>query len=115
MTEITINGKQYPVIFNMDAMMKFERVLDKSFFACNLNTLQSKIALIVGSILAANENANIKQEDLIGDKTFEEVKEIAEAGNVVIRLVAEYMKIPNIVAESEDEENQPQEGEHVKN
>ena len=42
---ITINGKQYPVIFDMQTIMNFEEVTSgKSFFTENLTTLKPPAA-----------------------------------------------------------------------
>ena len=55
--EITINGKQYPVIFDMQTIMNFEEVTGgKSFFTENLTTLKNRIALIIAAVTAADEN-----------------------------------------------------------
>ena len=116
MTEITINGKQFPVVFNMNAMMKFEEVINDSFFTANLYTLKNKIALIVSAVVEANPNAAITEDDLIGDKTIEEITEIIKAANIVLGLVAEYLHLPDVVANADDEvDDQPQEGDQVKN
>ena len=95
--EITINGKQYPVIFDMQTIMNFEEVTSgKSFFTENLTTLRNRIALIIAAVTAADENTTLEVKDLVGSRTLEDVQEIIAAYNIIDSLAAEFFKIPEI-------------------
>ena len=95
--EITINGKQYPVIFDMQTIMNFEEVTGgKSFFTENLTTLKNRIALIIAAVTAADEDTTLEVKDITGERTMAEVQQIIAAYNVIDALAAEFFKIPEI-------------------
>ena len=95
--EITINGKQYPVIFDMQTIMNFEEVTSgKSFFTENLMTLKNRIALIIAAVTAADENTQLEVKDITGNHSMAEVQQIIAAYAVIDSLAAEFFKIPEI-------------------
>lgn len=95
--EITINGKQYPVIFDMQTIMNFEEVTSgKSFFTENLTTLKNRIALIIAAVTAADENTQLEVKDITGNRSMAEVQQIIAAYTVIDSLAAEFFKIPEI-------------------
>lgn len=95
--EITINGKQYPVIFDMQTIMNFEEVTSgKSFFTENLTTLKNRIALIIAAVTAADENTSLEVKDITGNRSMAEVQQIIAAYAVIDSLAAEFFKIPEI-------------------
>ena len=116
--EITIAGKTFPVIFNFKAMCNFEEIANESFFSANLEKMSSRIALIVASAMSANKNCPITVDDLVGDKSFNDVKEIVAASNQVILLINEFLEIPKVIADAEAKEAEGQqddeEGEQIK-
>ena len=114
--EITINGKTYPVIFDMQTIMNFEEVTGgKSFFTENLTTLKNRIALIIAAVTAADENTSLEVKDITGNRTMAEVQQIIAAYAVIDQLAAEFFKIPEIEkknnpeppAEETESENKP--------
>ena len=95
--EIIINGKQYPVIFDMQTIMNFEEVTSgKSFFTENLTTLKNRIALIIAAVTAADENTQLEVKDITGNRSMAEVQQIIAAYTVIDSLAAEFFKIPEI-------------------
>ena len=46
--EITINGKQYPVIFTLATLSNFEEITGKPFFKADLDIIKNRIAIIRG-------------------------------------------------------------------
>ena len=59
---ITIDGKEYPVKFNMSTLIAFEQTSDKSFFGENFDKLYDAAAGSQTSLVATN---------VISTKTFE--------------------------------------------
>jgi cell division protein ZapA (FtsZ GTPase activity inhibitor) len=95
--EITIAGKQYPVVFTMKTMMGFENISGKKFFGADFEHLSDQIAIVMAAILAADESADIKAEDLINADNFETVKEIISAYSFIMNeLAADFFKIPSV-------------------
>ena len=114
--EITIGGNTYPVVFNLDAMMNFEEIADKQFFKANFDHLKDRMALVFAAVLSANEKTTLTIEKMKGDGTIDAVKEIVAAYNIVMDLAGEFFKIPKVVAEEEEAENQPKDdGDKPKN
>jgi len=114
--EITIQGKQYPVIFTLATIDNFEGITNKSFFEANLNTVRCRIALIMAAVLAADENTKLTVEDLRGNEDFESYNQINEAFIVVGELSKEFFKVTDSDKKSEaEEQGDNQEGEQGKN
>jgi len=42
---ITVDGKQYPVIFTLSTLSNFEEITGKPFFSSNLDTVNNRIAI----------------------------------------------------------------------
>ena len=94
--EITINGQQYPVVFTMDTLMNFERIVSKSFFETDFKTLTDRMALIIAAVITANEKTTLTVEAMKGDNDLKAVQQIIAAYNVVMTLAGEFFNIPQI-------------------
>lgn len=99
--EITIQGKTYPVVFNMKAMMNFEEIANKSFLGVTFDKLTDRIALIAAAVYAADPDTKLTVEDIMGDQSWEAVKDIIAAFTVVMTLTGEFFPIPAIEQELE--------------
>lgn len=112
--EITINGKTYPVIFTLLTISNFENITNKAIFEANLNTTTNRMAIIVAAALAADENADITIEELRGNDTVEDYRQISEAFSVILPLILEFFHISDI-DKKEEQPDEKTEGEGVKN
>ena len=101
--EITIGGKQYPVVFTLKTMMNFEEITGKSFFGESFDTFKSRIALIISAVVAADENAGITIEQLTNADTWQAAQDIVKAYVAVMELSAKFFNIPEVESEPKDE------------
>ena len=108
-TEITINGKTYPVIFTLATLSNFEEIANKAFFNADLGMVKNRIALICAAAIAANENTKLTVEELRGNETWEDYVQIAKAYNVVMKLAEKFFPVPEI-EKANDEEQPAEEG-----
>lgn len=110
--EITINGKQYPVKFDMQAMMNFEEITGESFFNSKFESLKSRIALIISAAIAADSQSKITVEELKGEGDIKAIMAIVTAYKTVSELMADFFTVPAIEQQNEPE---PSDGEGAKN
>ena len=108
--EITIQGKKYPVVFTFDTLMNFERIVSKSFFETDLKTISDRMALVIASVITANEHTDLTIEAMKGNNDLKAVQQIIEAYNVVASLMGEFFEVPEVVKQAEASEQQPTEG-----
>ena len=114
--EITIQGKQYPVVVDMQTIMNYEEVTNcKSFFTEEFTTLKSRIALIIAAVITADEKTDLTVEAITGEKDIQAVQEIIAAYAVVMQLVGEFFKVPEIEPKDEKPEETAEEEEQTKN
>lgn len=107
--KITINGKEYPVVFTLLTMSNFEEITEKGFFEANMSKTNVRLAVVVAAALAADSNTKLTIEEMRGSETFEDYKQINEAFTVVMNLAQDFFKIPKV------EETEDQKGETEKN
>lgn len=104
--EITIDGKKYPVEFNISTLIAFEQTTDKSFFGENFDKLYSRVILVFAAMFAADEKITtdvlLKSNDWQG---------ITQAFNTIMEMAAEFFKVPKIVADAEAKETTTEKGE----
>ena len=105
--EITINGQQYLVVFTMDTLMNFERIVSKSFFETDFKTLTDRMALIIAAVITANEKTTLTVEAMKGNNDLKAVQQIIAAYNIVAALMGEFFDVPEVVKQAEAEEQQP--------
>ena len=99
--EITINGKQYPVAFNMKTIINFEEITNQSYFAANLGKLTNQVALIVAAVLSANEKSDIKIETVMGKQDIEAINQISDAFIILLNMSKVFFGIPDVIEQPE--------------
>ena len=114
--EITIQGKQYPVVVNLQTIMNFEDVANISIFEANFSIIKNRIALIFSAVLSADENTTLTVGDINGNGDLEAIKVINAAYIVLYELATEFFHIPEIEKEKVDQTNEEEdEGDQPKN
>lgn len=111
--EITFNGKSYPVVINMSAMLAFERLMGKPFLGNTFDLMEDRIALIAAAVFGANADTDFKAEDMMNADDYTKVKEIIDAFDIVLALTLEFFKVPAI--EQEGSQKTEDEGKSEKN
>lgn len=104
--KIAIDGKEYPVKFNMSTLIAFEQTSNNSFFNENFDKLYSRVILVFAAMFAADEN--ITTEVLLNSNDWQG---ITQAFNTIMEMAAEFFKVPQIVKDAEAKENATSEGE----
>lgn len=111
--EITINGVTYPVAFTLLTMSNFEEIANMGFFEANMSKINVRMAVVMAAVLAADEDSKLTIQELRGNETFDDYKQIVEAFNIVMNLANDFFKIPKV---EEDKDPKPTgDGEGVKN
>lgn len=114
--EITIQGKQYPVVVNLQTIMNFEDIANISIFEANLSTIKKRMALIYAAVLSADENTTLTIDDIKGNSDLEAIKVINAAYIVLSELVTEFFHIPEIEKKEADQpDHKEDEGDQPKN
>ena len=114
---VTINGVNYPIVFDLQALTNFEDITKQGFFEANLNTTNNRIAIVRGAAISADKNTALTVEEMRGKGTFDDYKQIVEAYNVVMTLANDFFKIPEVEKNKDpkpEEQEQDQE-ENAKN
>jgi hypothetical protein len=104
MKEITINGKTYPVVFNMKTILGYEQIIGKSFFGEDFAKMSERLALIVAAVISAGGKEELSIDDMINADRMELVQEILTAYTVVIGMVNEFFKTPDVEPKPNEEE-----------
>jgi hypothetical protein len=99
--EITIGGKQYPVVFTLKTMMNFEEITGKSFFGESFDGFKERIVLIISAVLAADEKADITVEQMTSAETWQQAQDIIKAYVAVMELSAKFFNIPEVEPKDE--------------
>ena len=107
--EITINGKTYPVVFNMKTILGYEEISGKSFFGEDFSKMSERLALITAAVISAGGKEELSIDEMINADKLELVQEIIAAYTVVIEMVNEFFKKPDV------EPKQKEEGDKGKN
>ena len=103
--EITINGKTYPVVFNMKTILGYEEISGKSFFGEDFSKMSERLALITAAVISAGGKEELSIDDMINADKLELVQEIITAYTVVIEMVNEFFKKPDVEPKQEEEGN----------
>lgn len=112
---ITINGKEYPIVFTMDTLMNFETIVGKSFFETDFKTLKDRMALVCAAVITANENTDLTIDALKGNNDLKAIQQIIEAYNIVTVVMGEFFEVPDVVKSEEAAEHTDDDGEKAKN
>ena len=99
--EITIGGKQYPVVFTLKTMMNFEEITGKSFFGESFDGFKERIVLIISAVLAADDKADITVEQMTNAETWQAAQDIIKAYVAVMELSAKFFKLPEVEPKDE--------------
>ena len=110
---ITVDGKQYPVIFTLATLSNFEDITGKPFFSSNLDMVKNRIAIILAAAIAADENTTLTVDALRGKEDWEAYRHIAELYAVVMQLASEFFHVPEVAKDKEA--TQQTDGEPAKN
>ena len=114
--KITINGKEYPVVFNLKTLSNFEEITNQGFFESKLSKTTERMAIIMSAVLAADKNTDLTIEDMQGQQDWDAYLQITKAYNEVMALAAEFFPIPEVEKGKDPEpKEEDQEGEQPKN
>ena len=116
--EITIQGKQYPVIFDLQTMLNYEQSSGRSFFSTDFQhmSVNDRIHMILAAVKSADENARLTMDAIKGHCTYDDVNGIMNASNIIIILAAEFFPIPELEKKNNPEpELKPEDEEQAKN
>lgn len=102
--KITINGKTYPVVFNMKTILGYEEISGKSFFGEDFSKMSERLALITAAVISAGGKEELSIDDMINADKLELVQEILAAYTVVIDMVNEFFKKPDVEPKPNEEE-----------
>ena len=96
--EITIQGKQYPVAFDLQTMLNFESSTGRSFFTVDFEhmSMEDRIHLIHAAVKSADDSAKLTVDDIKGRRSFNDMKDIMAASNEIIIMSADFFTIPEI-------------------
>ena len=112
---ITINDVSYPVVFTLLTMSNFEEITNKGFFEANLLTANNRIAIVIAAALAADKDTKLTVEELRGNETFDDYKQIVEAFNTVMELANSFFRVPGVEPKPEQPAEEKKDEEGVKN
>ena len=95
---ITLQGKQYPVVFGMKTMVGYEEIVGKGWFTTDWSDVKfrERMAVVVAAILAANEKSKISADDLLSIDNVDDMKELIKAFNDIMELSTEFFKLPAV-------------------
>lgn len=102
---ITIAGKEYPVIFNMQTLLLYEDMTDGNFFESKFRKTSERMNLILAACRAADENTDITIDILKGNSDYDALYDVIRAFQLVSEMSLEFFRIPSVVAKAEKEEN----------
>lgn len=113
--EITILGQQFPATFDLQTMLVFEQTTGRSFFTVDFErmSLEDRIHLIHAAVKSADESVKLTVDDIKGQRTYENTKDIFAASNEIIVLSAGFFPVPEIEKKNNPEppaEEQTDEG-----
>lgn len=96
--DITIAGVQYPVTFDLQTMIVFENDANCSFFTADFEhmSLEDRIYLIHAAVKSADDSAKLTVDDIKGQRSFNDMKDIMAASNEIIIMSADFFPIPEI-------------------
>ena len=63
--EITINGKTYPVVFNMKTILGYEEISGQSFFGEDFSKMSERLALITAAVISAGGKEELSIDDMV--------------------------------------------------
>ena len=96
--EITIQGKQYPVLFDLQTMLNFESNTGRSFFTVDFEhmSLDDRINLIHAAVKSADDSVKLTVDGIKGQRSFDDMKAIMAASNEIVIMSADFFPISEI-------------------
>ena len=113
--EITLKGKTYPVVFDLQTMLNYEKIVGHSFFGATFEMMHDRIALLIAAIISANADAEIDSESIIKNADGKTIQELIAGYAIVMDLVSQFFKIPEVEKNSEPKNEPKDEEEGTKN
>ena len=109
--EVTIQGKQNPVAFDLQTLLNYEENVGHSFFNIDFEhmSLNDRINIIHAAVKSADMNTDLTVEDIKGKKSFDDMNAILAASNAVVILSTDFFPVPEI--EKNDDPEQPEQTE----
>lgn len=110
--EITIGGKNYPVVFNLQTIIYYEKDAKKTFFGEDFKQTEDRIYLIAAAAKSADVNTTLTTDEIKGAQDLKAVREIMAAYDVVMAMAGVFFEIPEVEKKNNTEPPQEeQEGE----
>lgn len=97
--QITLCGKTYPVQFNLNTMIKYERMLNRSFLLSNFDLLEEQIAVTVCAVFTANPDADLEADQIMQADSFTKLKELTDAYATVKEMILDFFKESGVTTE----------------
>ena len=101
MKKVTILGKKMKICFNMAAEIEYEELSGKPFDLQEMNTQKATMQLCYASLKIANNKVPFTFEQMNGKLSFSET---ADLKNKVIEAMNEWLVIPTVMADNEQEQ-----------
>lgn len=101
--EITINGKKYPVVFNLQTIIYYEKDAKKTFFGEDFKQTEDRIYLIAAAAKSADAKTSLTTDEIKGAQDLKAVREIMAAYDVVMAMAGVFFEIPEV-----DKKNNPE-------
>ena len=111
---ITIQGQEYPVVFDFQTLLNFEEIAKHGFFEANFGKLFERIAIIAAAVISADPDSDITYEKIVGKGDAKAVAEITSNFAIVLELCNAYFEVPEVEKKNdhpddEDEQEDQQE------
>ena len=101
MNKINILGHELNVSFNMAVEIEYEEMSGKPFDLESMNTQKTTMQLCYASLKIANNKVPFTFEQMVGKLSFSET---ADLKNKVIEAMNEWLVIPTVMADNEQEQ-----------
>lgn len=107
--QITLCGKTYPVVFSLDTMIKYERMLNRSFLLSSFELLEEQIAVTVCAVFTANPDADLEADQIMQADSFTKLKELTDAYATVKEMILDFFKESGVKTEEPKADDQDEE------
>ena len=109
--KISVNGKKYPVVFNLQTIIYYEKEAKKTFFGEDFKQTEDRIYLIAAAAKSADANTSLTTDKIKGAQDLKAVREIMAAYDVVMAMAGVFFEIPDVEKKNNPEPPQEEEGE----
>ena len=113
--EIKLKGKTYSVVFDLQTMLNYEKIVGHSFFGATFEMMHDRIALLIAAIISANADAEIDSESIIKNADGKTIQELIAGYAIVMDLASQFFKIPEVEKKNEPKDEPKGEEEGAKN